>query len=264
MHTKSLKFTFAFCSLLLLALQLPNARHVWASEEPVLSIPSNIFGQSGDLVHVPVDFTSGGHAIAGTIFSIDFDESCLSLNAADSDGDGVPDGVRFQIPASFLTSVSFDADDTDGELDIMIADFSLPLGSLPDQILLELDFIVICTPAPSETRLAPVGFSTLPSASFSDTNGGSISGSSEDGVVNVLGSQVDTPTPTATTIPTATAEATSTATATATATVTATPTGSATPTMASKTATPTPTAATTGTVTPIPTRFILYMPLVIR
>ena len=210
MNDSRLIWLVAFCALFTAWLTV-IVEPISAIEEPALSLPSDVVGESGQTVSVPVHFANGGHDIVSTAFSIDFDESCLAFDGADSDGDGVPDGLRFLAPAAFRGGASFDASDTDGEIDITIVDFSPPFATLPDQTLLEIDFTIICTPEPGATRTARVGFSTLPRPSFSDPNGQDVAGRSQDGLVTILGPS------------TATATATPTATATATATPTATP-----------------------------------------
>ncbi|MEM7111120.1 MAG: hypothetical protein AAF614_01720 [Chloroflexota bacterium] len=239
MNNSRLMWMAAFCLLLLLALLLPRAQRIGATNEPILAIPSDISGESGQLVQVPVVFTNGGQAVVSTAFSIDFDESCLALDAGDENGDGVPDGMQFHTPPAFQTLASFDASDTDGELDITIVDFSPPFATLDDQTLLTLEFDIICDPGLGEMRNAAVGFSTLPRPSFGDPNGQDVPGSSQNGMVIVMGSATPTPTPSPT--------------------LTATPTPTPSPTM---TATPTATPTPTVTPTPRPLSFKAYLSMI--
>lgn len=250
------------CLFLLLMFFAPSARPSAAAQEPVLAIPSHIVGQHGQVVQVPIDFSSSGHAIAGTAFSIDFDESCLAFNTADDDHNGVPDGVHIQTPAAFRTSVSVTITDTDGEVDVTVADFSPPFATLPEQTLLTLDFTIICSPAADETRTATVGFSTLPRPSFSDTDGRDVSGRSQGGGVDVLGVQVVTPT--VTRLVPGTPTATTTPPPAQTTTVAVSPTPVTTPTVLAPTPTATPTARATGTATPVANPYQLYIPSLMR
>ena len=183
------------CSILLLALLPPKPQQIGAMDEPILAIASDISGESGQMVQVPVDFVNGGHDIVSTAFSIDFDESCLALDPADHNGDGVPDSVHFHTPAVFQTLTSLDASDTDGELDVTIVDFSPPFAMLTDQTLLILNLDIICAPELGKTREAKVGFSTLPRPSFGDPDGQDVPGSSQDGMVIVLELESPTATP---------------------------------------------------------------------
>jgi len=153
---------------------------------PILSIPSNIPAQVGQTVSVPVNFTSNGHRIVSTVFSVDFDQTCLAFDPTDSDQDGIPDAVTLNLPSAFNSSVIFDGNDTDGELDFFIADLFPPLASLPYGTLATITFTATCQPAPGTSIIAPVGFSDDPSASFGNTNGQSVLGTTTDGSVEVL------------------------------------------------------------------------------
>ena len=154
---------------------------------PILGIPGNIPAHAGKTVSVPVNFTSNGHSIASTVFSVDFDQTCLAFDPTDSDQDGIPDAVTFNLPGAFDASVTFDGDDTDGELDFFIADLFPPLASLPDGTLATITFTATCQPAPGDSIIAPVGFSDDPSASFGNTEGQSVPGITIDGSVEILG-----------------------------------------------------------------------------
>jgi len=153
---------------------------------PILSIPSNIPAHAGQTVSVPVNFTSNGHSIASTTFSVDFDQTCLAFDPTDSDQDGIPDAVTLDLPGAFNASVTFDGSDTDGELDFFIADLFPPLASLPDGNLATIVFTPTCQPAPGSSIIAAVGFSDDPSASFGDTDGQSVPGTTTDGSVEIL------------------------------------------------------------------------------
>ena len=202
-----------------------------AALAPTLSVPMGIVGFSGQIVTTPVDFRNDGRAIASTTFSIDFDENCLSFNATDNDGNGTPDAVRFNMPAMFRGSASYDPADVDGEIDIVIADFSPPIATLPDiDALVEIDFTATCTPPAGGSIVAPVNFSLDPVATFGDPNGNEVAGGASNGSIEI--SQA----------PAATATSTSTLTSTPTATPTSTPSPTVTATIApSATPSPTPT-----------------------
>lgn len=51
------------------------------SSGPALRLPPALPAVVGQPVTVPVDFRPGGAAVASLTFSIDFDESCLGLDA---------------------------------------------------------------------------------------------------------------------------------------------------------------------------------------
>ena len=164
----------------------PTATPTQDGSRPILSIPSNIQARAGHSVSVPVNFTSNGHSIASTTFSVDFDQTCLALDPTDTDQDGIPDAVTLNLPGAFNASATFDGDDTDGELDFFIADLFPPLASLPDGTFATIMFTATCQPDPGNSIIAPVGFSDDPSASFGNTDGQSVPGTTTDGSVKIL------------------------------------------------------------------------------
>ncbi|MCB0063122.1 MAG: hypothetical protein KDE19_13450, partial [Caldilineaceae bacterium] len=94
---------------------------------PTLSIPNNIWAWMYSRVTVPINYQTGNQAVAAMAFSIDYDQTCLVFDATDQDGDGIPDDIRFAaLLNAFTISVSFDAADTDGELDFIIFDAAPP------------------------------------------------------------------------------------------------------------------------------------------
>lgn len=150
---------------------------------PMLWVPDDIFGLHNTTVKTPVNFNSNGFDIGGTTFSIDFDEGCLALDPTDSDDDGTPDAVTFFTPAMFSASAAFDGADTDGEIDFTVADLALPIATLSDGKLAEIEFTVTCVPPAGATTSALVSFSSEPAASFSNQVGVSVPGSTDDGSV---------------------------------------------------------------------------------
>ena len=151
---------------------------------PHLNIPDHIPAYAGQEVVVPVAFTGNGNDIASTIFSLDFDENCLSFDPTDGDQDGLPDAVTFDLPGGFNGSVTFDGSDSDGELDFYIADVFPPLGSLSDGSIVSVTLDVTCQP--TSTAIAPVGFSADPPATFGNTGGQSVPGTTSGGSVEIL------------------------------------------------------------------------------
>ncbi|HRW07669.1 MAG TPA: cohesin domain-containing protein, partial [Caldilineaceae bacterium] len=152
-----------FLSVALIAVLLGSALYgahsrVIAQSQPSLTISSVAHASYGDTVTIDVDFTtSATNNIAAIIFSIDYDATCLSYQSRTFSGD---------IPASYLTSLTTDFTDPDGELDIFIADLS---GSTPlptANNLLRLRFLVTCEPAVGQQVDATVQFSTDPAVDF--------------------------------------------------------------------------------------------------
>lgn len=142
-----------------------------------LTIPSNIPGYPNEQVNVPVNFTSNGQSVDSTTFSVDFDETCLTYNS-----------TAFTLPSTSEGSVTYNALDTDGELDFVIRAKTTPAVPLVDDTLAVINFSVktSCQAVPPDgTYYAPVGFSSDPRASFG-SNGQSIPGTTADGSVVVL------------------------------------------------------------------------------
>jgi hypothetical protein len=255
-------------AVLLLPALLPHAAAALTnSGQPLIDIPDRIPAIVGDSAVVTVNLDNDSEAISGIIFSLDIESACLVLNPTDADGDGVPDAAQFVLPAQFTPALSYQPDDEDGEIDVVITDYSPPLAALPNGPLLALRLTVVCTPALGEnSRVSDITFSSYPPVSFGSPNGASVPGLSSTGSVKIVWADPATPTPTVT--PTPTPTPTATPTPTGTLTVTATPTATAT---ATPTATPTPTGTLTPTATPTATDdlrgaggFTLHLPLVIR
>jgi len=124
---------------------------------------------------------NNGYAIDSTVFSIDFDELCLSFNPA------MPGAVTFNLPSDFIKTWTYDAADTDGEIDISIYDHIAPRTVIPDGTIVRIKFTIksACLPAPGSVNNARVGFSSDPIASFG-SSGQSIMGYASDGFVRIL------------------------------------------------------------------------------
>jgi photosystem II stability/assembly factor-like uncharacterized protein len=165
----------------------PTATYTPTPNSPSLNIPANVSASVGQPVQVPVQFISNGAAISAVTFSIDYDHTCLTFDSADSDGDGIPNGVSFNLPTAFAGGVVFNSADTAGELDFTIGDYAPPLASLSSQTLATITFVPksACQPATGVTRTIAVNFASQPTASFGSSAGGSISGSTTNGSVSL-------------------------------------------------------------------------------
>jgi hypothetical protein len=218
---------------------------------PGLIIPDNIPGDPGGSVVIPVTFDADAALIASMVFSIDYNETYLTFDPM------VPDAFEFHLPPGqgFVSDCSFNAADTDGEIDCYITQLTLPLDPIPSGVILEF---ILQVGEPTYPVQAKVGFSNDPYPSFGNTEGQSVPpGLIEDGSIAIRGSGLDqwmplilkALAPTATSTATATSTRTATATATSTTTTTATPTKTATATI-TRTSTTTPTKTPTRTITP--------------
>ena len=239
--------TFLFLSLTaLVSLLLFNSHRLLASPtaDPSLTIGSATAAPN-TAVTLPITFDSGGNGISSLVFSVDFDPSLLLFDESDNNLDGIPDAIDFNVPVSFAPSVTYDAADSDGELDFAIFDFAPPLASLPNGVIATMTFMT--ADVGSETVTA-VNFSTDPPPSFGSNTGQSIPGTTTGGTVTITGVGTETPTPTASPTPTETT----------TVTPTNTPTGTL-------TATPIATLTPTPSATPLPSSGNkLFMPVIKR
>ena len=174
-------------AILLLALFVPTATSALASGgQPLLDIPDRIPAIVGESAVVTVNLDSDGEDISGIIFSLDIDPTCLAFNTSDANGDGIPEAAQFVLPLQFSPSLSYQADDPDGEIDVVITDYSPPLASLPNGPLLALRFDVICQPDIADnSRISDITFSAYPPVSFGNPAGQSVAGVSSAGSVKI-------------------------------------------------------------------------------
>jgi hypothetical protein len=158
---------------------------------PVLSIPLHIQSDPNSTVNVPVQFTGNGFNVSSTVFSIDYDETYLSYDSS------IPGSITLTLPADFVGACQADVTDIDGEIDCFIYDPLVPLAALPDSTLVT---VILRTLDPPYTVEARAGFSAeSPPASFGDTEGQSVGGTTQDGSVKIgEGTPISTPTPTPT------------------------------------------------------------------
>ena len=96
----------------------------------------------------------------------------------------MPDALSLNLPAGFFGSASFDALDTDGELDVIIFNpFASPVG-LQNGVIAT---ITLGIGNPTPPILAAVNASHNPQASFGSPNGFSLFGYMDDGSVWIAG-----------------------------------------------------------------------------
>lgn len=153
---------------------------------PSISIPNSLVAYSGASVSVPVNFTANDFSVVSTIFKIDYDQSCLSFDPLDSNSDGIPDAITFNVSSNFATSATYNENDSNGELEFFIADITPPLAELSDGLLVNIEFTVVCQTPSGTGNITPINFSNNPSPSFGDNEGKSIPGSWEDGSIEIL------------------------------------------------------------------------------
>jgi hypothetical protein len=115
-------------------------------------------------------------------FSLDFDQDCLDFDPADGDMDGIPDAIVFSVDPAFDLSATYDAGDTDGELDLVVADVP-PEAVLVDGEVVRVTFTATCIPPMAGSVVAPVRFAGSPAPSFGDAMAESTPGRATDGEV---------------------------------------------------------------------------------
>jgi extracellular elastinolytic metalloproteinase len=138
----------------------------------------------GRPVTVPVSLATNGFEVSAATFSVDMDESCLRFDPSDGDGDGIPDAIRFNLPAGFQGTATAVLSDSDGELDFFIADLQPPLAALPDGTLATIEFEAACLPDDNPLAVT-VNFSTEPLATASDQNGVAVSVATTPGTITI-------------------------------------------------------------------------------
>lgn len=168
----------------------------------ILQIPAESPLDNQYVAAVPVIFAANGRMANVTMFSIDFDETCLLFDPVDADHNQIPDNITFNVSNQFIQSVAFDAGDSDSELDIMIADYTQPYAVLPDGVLLTMRLAAICQAPPDAPITAPVRFSLAPAPSLSTGAGSELRVDWLDGSVLITANPAaPTPAPTATATP---------------------------------------------------------------
>lgn len=154
---------------------------VTLSGAPALTVPDQVPVSPDGEVTLPVQFTANGSSVSSLVFSLDYDQTWLTFDPTDSDQDGIPDAIGFSLPDTFSGSVTFDGSDMDGELDFFVGDLFPPLASLPDRTIVTITLNVVGSP--SSTMDVAVNFSQEPAASFGDTLGQTVPGTTNDGSV---------------------------------------------------------------------------------
>ena len=124
-------------------------------------------------MEVSVAFANDGNAVSAITFSVDYDESCLSV--------GGTSDIEIDVPAAFLLAYpDHDPTDTDGEIDIVIVSFG---ASMPDRTIVKITFTV-SSATTCVGRNASVAL-VLSRQSFGSNRGQPISGWADSGSVRI-------------------------------------------------------------------------------
>ena len=151
-----------------------------------LSVADANLNASSGSISVPVILNTDGASIASVGFSLDYDQTCLSFDATDANSDDIPDNIT-GLPVGFASSITHDAADSDGELDISLYDLSATPATLNDGALLTVAFGVnsSCVTTDGSTRDVTVNFSSAPAASFGDPTGTDVDGTTLNGTLTL-------------------------------------------------------------------------------
>jgi len=149
-----------------------------------LTIPAKVPIWPGGRAALPIHLDTWGQEVSSLVFSVDFDQSWLSFNPSDKDGDGLPDAINFNLPDGFLATAQYDPADTDGELDIVVFQLGIPQAIIPTGNILTIGLIA---GQPEGSFLAEVKSSLDPRASFGSSTGFSLDGEAVDGSVFIAG-----------------------------------------------------------------------------
>jgi hypothetical protein len=145
-----------------------------------LTVPDSYLASPGQHVSLPIFFDPQGKDVSSMVFSIDFDQSWLTFDSSDSNGDGLPDGMHFNLPEGFVASASYDAQDKDGEIDVVVYYPALVQASLPAGNIMT---VTLEAGNPQGNFIAEVKSSLDPPASFGSPTGTSLPGKLVDGSI---------------------------------------------------------------------------------
>lgn len=139
---------------------------LYRSPLPELRLGTGVSAEVGEEVTIPMTFNGNGQHITAGTFVIDYDENCLSFDPST--------GIAFELPNGLIPSVTFDDDDSAGELQISFFDTTLPFATLSDGLVATMTFTTTCDP--SHQKFSAVRFGSAPLLSFGDVSGRSVSG----------------------------------------------------------------------------------------
>jgi hypothetical protein len=168
--------------LLLIAVLLFSHRAAQAANgDPTLSIPtSTVNVMNGTTISLPITFADAAatNSISALSFSLDFDETCLTFDSiTDTNSDGIPNSVT-GLPSGYVSTISYSASDTGGEIDLTINDQVNPQTALSDGVLVTFQFGVqsSCRTTNGATESAPFAFDATPIPTFGDLLGAAVTG----------------------------------------------------------------------------------------
>jgi len=144
-----------------------------------LILDAAVQATQGIPLSVQVAFDNGGQVITALVLSLDLDGDRLTFDPVDADLDGLPDAVTLPAGRPSITVIDYDPADSDGEIDILLAELSgMPL---PQGVILSFEM----TPGQNGIVASWLDFSDDPPVSFGNDLGQDV-----EGVTEVLGAEI--------------------------------------------------------------------------
>lgn len=154
--------------------------HVWRNDTVpaiFLDIPDDLTGNQAGTVDVPLNLTVTGDAISALNFTVGFNAACLSLDTTDGNSDGVPDAVVLNQSTGFQISAN-SSNAATGSLGLVIStQASDPPATFSNGAVATITFSIVC--GDESTDL------TLSNASFGNSQGASVTGTTDGGAVDI-------------------------------------------------------------------------------
>jgi hypothetical protein len=136
------------------------------SAPAIVMSPSQVRADKLQAVRLPLELETNEQDVSAFAATITFDPEVLKLDAADNDGDGLPDAVHFNLPAGMYRLAAYDA--AAGRIDLVATGIVMPLPKLSDGVLLTLDLQAM------EGADGAVTAITLTNLSLGDSLGGTV------------------------------------------------------------------------------------------
>lgn len=121
---------------------------------PLAGLPSRMPTPVEGRISVPLSFDSGGYAVAELELGLDYDQSWLSFDDRDGDGNGLPDGIEVRLPEDFVVDVDHDPNRNSEELSIRVTAAGGTQSTLPNGSWLTIHLQVLRQPEPGAGGLA--------------------------------------------------------------------------------------------------------------